>query len=398
MRSRLLLCTLLAAASTTLHAQGWRFAPPAVVTDPGGDRVFPHLEGAGRRSLAVGGDQVAVVWEDNRSGTPRGYVAFRNGDGDTFEARRRISGEDPAYGPVITALGGGRFLSAWEEDGRVQARVLTRERAGPAITLADNAGQPTLYAADDRVFAAWSEGEDGNRRVVIADLAVEDEKASVRWRRPVAPHDGRGDQLYPTLTAVSEGALVAWEDRRHGHTRLYCAVREKDGGPEPVQLNETPPASNPKYGRGTGVTRVALAKGGGRLAAVWMDKRHFEGGYDVYAAVGPTADARFGANEKAQDLFGSNTPQWHPAIAVSPSGQVLAAWDDPRDGTPDLWFSVRNGERDWSDDFTFDGGSGPGAQSHPVVTFDEAGRLHLAWVDRGPEGARILYSVARPGE
>ncbi|HKJ76820.1 MAG TPA: hypothetical protein VKA64_06410, partial [Gammaproteobacteria bacterium] len=296
MKVRFMILALLAGLSTALQAQGWRFAPPAVVTDPGGDRVFPHLEAAGRRSIAVDGDQVAVVWEDNRSGTPLAYIAFRNGDGDTFEARRRISGEGPAYGPVITALGGGRFLTAWEEDGRVQARVLTRERAGGAVTLAEGAGQPTLYAADGRVFAAWSEGEDGARRVVIAGLAVADEQAAVRWRRPVAPHDGRGDQLYPTLAALDEGAMVAWEDRRHGHTRLYCAVRGKDGGPEPVQLNETPPASNPQYGRGTGVTRVALAKGDGRLAAVWMDKRHFKGGYDVYAAVGPVEEARFGAN------------------------------------------------------------------------------------------------------
>ena len=399
MTARLLLIALLTGVAAAAQAQQWRFTPPAVVTAPGGERVFPHLESAGRRSLAVDGDQVAVVWEDNRSGTPLAYAAFRNDGGDGFEARRRISGDGPAFAPAVTALGGGRFLAAWEEDGRVKSRLLTRERAGPATVLAESAAQPTLHTAGGRAFAAWSEGERGSKRVVLAALAVEDETATVRWRRPVAPHDGRGDQLYPALLALGERALVAWEDRRHGHTRLYCAVRAATGGGTgPVQLNETAGGGNPQYGRGTGVTRVALANGGGHLAAVWMDKRHFRGGYDIYAAVGPAEQARFGPNEKAQDLFGSNTPQWHPAVAVGPSGQVVAAWDDPRDGNPDLWLSVRTGEGEWSDDFTFEGGSGPGAQSHPVVAFDGAGRLHLAWVDRGTGGTRILYSVGRPAE
>lgn len=398
MKGRHLFFALLAGASAGLHAQDWRFTQAAVVTAPDGEQVFPHLDASGRRSLAVDGERVAVVWEDNRSGTPHAYVAFRDEDGDGFEARRRISGEEPAYAPAITTLGDGRFLTAWEEDGRVRARVLSRERAGPAAPLAEDADQPTLHAANGRVFAAWREGEPGTRRVALAALNVEGEKVAVGWRRPVAPHDGRGDQLYPALAGLGDGALVAWEDRRHGHTRLYCAVRDDDGGPEPVQLNETPSSSNPQYGRGTGVTRVALAKGGDRLAAVWMDKRDFKGGYDIYSATGPAAEARFGPNEKAQDLFGNNTPQWHPAIAVSPSGQVVAAWDDPRDGNPDLWLSVRDTDGSWGDDFTFGGGSGPGAQTHPVVAFDDAGRLHLAWVDRGPEGARVLYSVARPPE
>jgi hypothetical protein len=135
---------------------------------------------------------------------------------------------------------------------------------------------------------------------------------------------------------------------------------------------------------------------GDRIASAWMDKRDFQGGYDIYAALSADGGQDFGPNELVQDPFGENQPQWHPAIAVGPQGRVVAVWDDPRDGSPDLWLSWRDVDA-WSDDLAVPGAHGPGAQEHPAIAIDAEGRLHLAWVDRSEEGSRVRYLSARRG-
>ena len=83
--------------------------------------------------VAVSGDTVGVVWEDNRSGSPQCYLAMKPEAAATFQPEIRLSQSD-CYEPVVIALGKGRFVAAWEEAGKVHARVLP---GGAATRLTD---------------------------------------------------------------------------------------------------------------------------------------------------------------------------------------------------------------------------------------------------------------------
>lgn len=129
---------------------------------------------------------------------------------------------------------------------------------------------------------------------------------------------------------------------------------------------------------------------------MWADKRNFRSGYDIFAAVHPGGSAGFGADEKVQDSFADLIAQWHPEIAAGRIGTrllVVAVWEDDREGTQDIWLSLRI-EEQWSDDMEIPGASGQGVQVEPAVAFDAAGRLHLAWVEKehidGPSRIRYL--------
>ncbi len=126
------------------------------------------------------------------------------------------------------------------------------------------------------------------------------------------------------------------------------------------------------------------------VAAVWLDKRDFLSGYDVYAAL-DTGTRRFGRNLKVQDGFGDNMVQWHAKVVSDASGRLLAVWDDARDGTPDVWLAEWKGEA-FGDDVAVPAASGTGEQADPVAVLDESGRLHLAWLERDEKsGTRIRY-------
>jgi hypothetical protein len=375
-------------------AAPWTFDPPQTVSEPRAG-VFHHLDPAGRRGIAVSAGIVAIVWEDNRGGNPGAYVAFRKPSAPGFRMQKLSSGGE-AYEVVVAALPNGRFIFGWEENGSVQVRTGTAERLDSTFVLSrDEANQITLDADAHVVHAAWSERTDRHASIRYARFKPNDlgkPIATVAVSPPPAE-----DQLYPSLAILPDRVWVAWEDRSQGHTRILAAVSKDGRSFAPAQRINRMRSSGRRqvdYGRGPGATRVALtAIDGQRAAAVWLDKRDFQGGYDVFTALTDDAGAEFGVVEPVQDEFGANIGQWHAGIASHPNGTLVCVWDDDRDGSPDIQLSWRSATG-WSPNLSVPGANGPGQETSPVITLDPEGDLHMAWVERersdGPTRVRYL--------
>lgn len=384
---------LFVAALASQAQAGWEWGDPLTVNSVQGAAIFPHLESANRQGVAVSGGAVGVVWEDNRDGRPQCYLAVKPKDGEAFQAETRLSRSD-CYEPVLAALGGGRFLAAWEEGGRIHARVLP---GGTAVQVSQvEAAQVTLAAAGDAAYAAWAEQAGRFRRIVVGRLAVQGDTPTLESVQPVETAQPSDEQGWPALAIAGDGGLtVAWEDRRHRHT-VPMTSHSRDGRAfaTPVRLSDIRSGSVDGLGAGTGAMRPTLAAWGERgVAAVWLDKRDFLSGYDVYAAF-DVGSRRFGRNLRVQDSFGDNMAQWHAKVVGDASGRMLAVWDDARDGTPDVWLSEWDGAA-FGDDVAVPAAAGPGTQSDPVATLDGEGLLHVVWLDRGEAaGTRIRYARA----
>ena len=79
------------------NASEWVFSAPLQVTADSDQKVFHHLESAGRRNIAISGETVAISWEDDRDGTPRVYMALKKNAAADFSAELKISGNGEAY-------------------------------------------------------------------------------------------------------------------------------------------------------------------------------------------------------------------------------------------------------------------------------------------------------------
>jgi hypothetical protein len=359
-----------------------------------GPGAFIHLDASGRKSLALSGGLVALVWEDDRSGAPRCHLGLK-GPGDAA-FRSWALGRGECFAPAVAAVEGRRFLLIWEDETGVNAALAGTDGPGPAARVAAAGGQGSV-AWHPRLgaFAAWSGPEGRWRRLWRAPLGIDGATLRPGSPQPVDASPPADDQMFPALAAGPSGLALAWEDRRHGHTVIY-ASRSGDGQvwtpPRRLSGNPTGKAQG-DLGRGTGAMRPSLAAFGDRMAAVWLDKRDFLSGYDVYAALSDDGDARFGKDGKAQDSFGDAIAQWHAAAAGNPRGDLAIAFDDERDGTADIWLA-RLTPSGWGENLTLPAASGPGRQSDPAIALDEAGNLHLAWIDQDAEGrSRLRFSV-----
>lgn len=387
-RAGLLLLALLAGPAQA----AWQWDAPLEVSTAVGPAIFPHVESANRQGLAVAGGTVGVVWEDNRSGAPRCYVAYRPATAPAFAAEADLSAGE-CYEPAIAPLdGAGRFLAAWEGDGAVWVRALPG--GNPVRLSVSTAAQATLATHGNQAYVAWAEQAGRFKRIVVAALAVDGDAVAVRVMRPIEAAAPTDEQAWPALAVTAGGDVVAvWEDRRHKHTVPYGS-RASAGGLDfaPVaRISDQRSGRVDGLGAGLGAMRPTLAPwGAAGSVAVWLDKRDFLSGYDVYAAF--EADGRFGKNQRVQDSFGDNMSQWHAKV-VARGDRLVAVWDDARDGTPDVWLSTWTGEG-FGDNAAVPAAAGPGEQGDPLAALDGAGALHVVWLDRAALGTRVRYARA----
>jgi hypothetical protein len=398
---RLALCVVLVTVAECGAAQPWDFSQVLDVAQTRGTGVFHHLESSGRRNIAVSGETVAVAWEDDHEGTPRVYLARKGFDGAQFGAAFRISGNGEAYEPSLAALEGDRFAVAWEEDGRIYTRVIDALRQGPAVRLSDSeASQVNVSVHGDRVYVLRSQREGRFSRIHLHVLRIDSalELAS-EADCAIDPAPLKDEQFYPASAVTANELVAAWEDRRPGHTIIMASVANLDdicAFQPPVRISEPRPGAESSYGKGHGVSRVALS-GFARsdLLAVWADKRKYWEGYDIYAA-GYLGGGRFGPNISVQDEFGDFARQWHAAVAGNADGRLVVAWDDEREGNSDVMLSWSE-DGEWSEDLELPNASGAGQQTHPSIVMDAEGNLHVAWIERAETNGptRVRYQFGR---
>ena len=378
----------------------WTFDTKLAVTGDPVSGVYPHLDGAGRKHIAVASQSVAAIWEDNRSGKPQVFVARKANDRNQFSSAMQVSDGGEAYEPAIAGLPQNRFALAWEQDGAIHARVLSDSGLGMPVALGSGgASHVSLASFGARVFASWREQQDRLWFVKVAALSVTAAgKLRVESITSVEATGLETQVLFPSVAVNDAGLCVAWEDRRAGHTRLLISQSQDQAQSfgEPQHLNEFLSNRN-QYDQGNGVTRVSLASfAQDEILAAWMDKRRGGLGYGIFAALGSDGGAIFGPNEKVHGEAGDKQPHYNPAVAGNPNGDFVVAWDDFRRGDSDIWLSAYNEDDEWSQDFSPAIASGAGEQSHPAIALDDQGQLHLLWIERGDMDApgRLWYSRA----
>jgi hypothetical protein len=343
-----------------------------------------------------------VAWEDDRDGTPRVYLARKGLSDAEFTTEVKISGPGEAYEPSLVALGKNRFALAWEEDARIHLRLVTPTELGPLIRLDTNeAMQPSLASHDQELLLAYSQRDGRYSRIWMQRIRIDGLALHPGPDCVVDAEPAQDEQSYPAIVSLANSIIVAWEDRRPGHT-IIMASQNNDTKPcqfhKPQRVSDEIIDRTAVYGKGHGVARVALAQyGAEKVLAAWADKRDFRAGYDIYSAhYQPGKKQLFGPNIIVQDDFGSLAEQWHTTVAGDQSGRLVAAWNDRRDDDANIMLSwLEDGV--WSDDFVVPGASGAGEQNHPTISLDSVGNLHLAWIERatvnGP--TQVRYALGR---
>lgn len=365
------------------------------------------------RILWDGPNRLVVVWEDlrNSPATPdTDLFANRSNDlGGTWKssADRLDQAGGASASTVVTAD------AATDGQGNVFAVWSDRRSGSPKIYFNVSRDHGRTWGVNDSCLDCALSGSgqapriavDGAGGVYVLFLATDGKNRLVlnrsldngaTWLAQPVPVDhgnnpsfiGNGD-----LAVESGGRVFAfWEDSRNSPAggRDWFFNRSIDFGltwqSADIRLNSS---DSPGLAEG-GSSRIA-ADGTGRLYTVWAERIDGRGEVRINGSKdgGLTwwpADVRVDRSDSTDDRV---------TVAGDSSGGVVVAWQDWRNGNPDIY---ANGSRDcganWLvEDRRLDPGL-PGAASSlfPILVTSQPGRFHALFTEQA-DGARTLLST-----
>jgi hypothetical protein len=119
----------------------------------------------------------------------------------------------------------------------------------------------------------------------------------------------------------------------------------------------------------------------GNFVITWRDERNGIYNFDVYAQRYNSSRTPLGSNFKVNDDAGT-TWQWEPAITMHSSGNFVITWEDYRDGSADIYAQRYNSSGiPQGSNFKVSDDTETSDQYYPVITIDASGKFLIAWQD-----------------
>ncbi len=311
-------------------------------------------------AVAIGPDRaVWLAWSSGRGAGAQRIRVARSVDGGRTFSGPVAADASAAPGvsqmrPAIAAPAAGRAVVAFVDDrarftaddlpqAGIRAVALDGLRPGPAQRLDSterpndlaktlaNAWAPSLAARGQRLEAAWIDFRDYEWNVHARSSA--DGGRTWGAEQPVndTPASDEALEDSPAVALTSGGPLVAFTDwaksaaSARRPSPLYDVAVAAPGG-RSVQVDGAGGAFTDAF--------APAIVGAGRADAVvaWQDHRAGDG--DIRAA--RLRGGRPQRTVRVDDTGRGGSNQWRPALARS-GGRVVAAWEDERDGPPQIF-------------------------------------------------------------
>jgi hypothetical protein len=329
-------------------------------------------------AVALGsGGRVTVAWVDRSSGRERAYFSRSTNGGRRFGPPRPLDAAPPpevAQWKPALAQGRGDLVHAAFVDERPPrsavddlpeahlyyarirggapepARRLDTAAPAPLAERLDNSWAPSVAVSGDRVLVAWLDfaeydwdvysrvsgtgGESFGEEVEVSDAEDDDPSTSGVNEQDEALTDT------PRATFAGGAPLIAWTDWRKRVTgtvkphQLYDTFVARPGGRN-LQVD-------PHGERQVSTFSPAICglPGGDALVAFQDASR----GQNDVRIVRMRSGERRGRTRRVDDAGRRGGNAWRPQLACS-GGRVLAAWEDERDGPPQVYAAVARAAR-----------------------------------------------------
>jgi hypothetical protein len=272
-----------------------------------------------------------AIWQDNRTGGPSQIVGTHiNGSGVVGNTTGTVV--TTTYAGAIaatTSTNGTQHFVSWSDSrvfgndirGQRYATISSPRQDNPPLLLSNavnDQADPAMIFDGVNYLSVWSDARNADRDIFatrVSTTGVVLDPAGI----PIAT--AARDQHLPDVASAGGGvSLVVWMDRRNGPFDIFGAI-VVDGV---VTVADIPicTAANDQD-----APAVVYDPAGGVFVVVWSDKRG-PSVSDIYGARVTTTGTVLDPNGRL--VSGAQGGQNTPDIAISPSGVIMAVWDDRR--------------------------------------------------------------------
>ena len=280
---------------------------------------------------------------------------------------------------TITALSDGCFVVAWSDgtNGKYDVRVRLFNADGSTtseefLINSSSTGcqhSPTITPVSDGFAVAWQDwdGTTGNEDVRVRLFNADGSTASDEF---LVNSTITGYQHSPTITALRNGRfVVAWSDASNGNDDVRARLFNADGSTASDEFLVNSTITSYQHSP----TITALRNG--RFVVAWSEASN--GNDDVrvrlFNADGSTASDEFLVNSTITSY------QHSPTITALRNGRFVVAWSDASKGNDDVRARLFNTDGSTASDEFLVNSTITGHQHSPTSTTLSDGRFVVAW-------------------
>lgn len=295
-------------------------------------RLTNNNSSSKKPSIVVSGNEVHVVWYDDRDGNNEIYYKRSTDGGVIWEADTRISNAPgPSMYPSLSVSGSSVHV-VWDDDrsGTPNYEIYYRQSTDGGSTW----GEETLLANElysyfasiatsgSTVHVVWSDSRSGHEELYYKRSNDE----GVTWGEDKKLTDVTSISKFPSIAISGTDVHVVWTDWRNGLIAIYYK-RSQDGGigwDDDIRLifDEY---GNPRFPN--------IVVSGQVIHVVWEDNR--EGNFHIYYKRSDDVGENWGEDTLISENGFVNS--WNPSVAVSGSA-LHVVWNDDRDGNYEIYY------------------------------------------------------------
>ena len=285
---------------------------------------------SGSPAIAVSGSLVHVVWYDLRDGNNEIYYRRSTNSGINWFLNTRLTNDSAdSYYPSI-AVSGNIVHVVWQDNRDGNYEIYYKRTTDGGATwgsdtrLTNNtAGSsfPSVAVSGSNVHVIWFDGRDGSYPEIYYKRSTD---GGINWGADTRLTNNTAVSWYPSIAVSGSLVNVVWHDTRDGNREIYYK-RSADGGlnwdTDTRLTNNTAVSSYP-----------SIAVSGSLVHVVWQDER--AGNSEIYYKLSIDGGINWDTDIR---LTNNTAVSWNPSVAVSGS-QVHVVWTDDRGSKNEIYY------------------------------------------------------------
>jgi len=330
-------------------------------------------------SIAVDGTNIYVVWTDDTPGNGEIYFKKSVDGGATWKANKRLTWTAGDSEAPAVAVDGQTIYVVWDDDTPGNNEIYFKKSVDGGATwkankrLTNNAGgsyAPAIAVDGSNIYVVWFDSTSENPEIYFKKSV----DGGATWTIDERLTNKAGVSEAPSITVAGSNIYVVWEDSTSGNWEIY--FKNSDDGGNTWKANK-------RLTNNVGDSYApAIAVDGSNIYVVWTDG--IPGNPEIYFKNSDDGGNTWKANKRLTNNVGDS---YAPAIAVDGSN-IYVVWHDNTPGYWEVYFkkSVDGGATWTTKRLT----NNAGLSLYPAIAVDGS-NIYVVWHDDTPGNAEIYF-------
>ena len=355
------------------------FSNPLNISSNLGDSILPQM--------AVSGNDVYVLWNDNSTGQFGIFLTKSTDGGTNFGTPINISKNVGSSGSQQFAVSRNDVYVVWQAKATGKYQILfAKSTDGGAtfttpVNISNNSGDssyPKILVSENNIYVTWA------FTVTTTDYDILFSKSTdggATFTTPVNLSNTVGDTGLPQMTMSGNNIYIIWENNGLGNFDVFVAKSTDSGNTFSAPVNVS---KNPKP---SGAPQIVAS--GNDVYVVWMDNT--PGNYDIFVAKSTDNASTFGTPVNVSNNAGDSG---YPQMTLSENNLYVVWTDTISNSNYDILFAKStDGGATFTTPVNISKNVGASGWAQVAVS----GNIYVIWEDNSTGNYDILISKSTDG-